>query len=441
MISIFRLDIVPALVPISIPNPYRGLRGLPADVWIIFATTLVNRAGMMALPFLVLYLTKYLGVSASVAGLAISAYGVGGIVTAPIAGRLADRIGPFAVMRGSLALTGVVLLVIPLVHSFALVLLLTFVWAVVADAARPATMSALTGATSPEKRRAAVALHRLAINLGMSIGPAVGGFLALVSFPLLFVVDGLTSLAAAVVLTTLLWIRHRPDPATAERAAAGESSARARAFTRSSVVWRNRAALLFFTTSFLMNIVFAQHQGAMPLYLVRDLHYRESFYGGLFVLNTLLIVAVEVPLNIAMSHWPTRAAIVLSTALIAVGFGGLAIATTTLPIAITVVIWTFGEMIFFPTGTAYVAELAPPGRMGEYMGAFASTFSLSLIVGPWAGAALLDKVGGPITWTVMLVCGLSAAALMGFSRDRGPSILRKNQLTGRRRDSILLKNQ
>jgi predicted MFS family arabinose efflux permease len=93
---------------------------------------------MMALPFLVLYLTKYLHVSASVAGLSISAYGIGGMITAPFAGRLCDRIGPFAVMRGSLTLTGLVLLVIPLAarlpaHSRAHVLV-----GVVADATRPA---------------------------------------------------------------------------------------------------------------------------------------------------------------------------------------------------------------------------------------------------------------------------------------------------------------
>jgi predicted MFS family arabinose efflux permease len=410
-------------VPIAIPNPYRGLRGLPADVWIIFATTLVNRAGMMALPFLVLYLTKHLGISAPLAGLAISAYGVGGVITAPIAGRLADRIGPFAVMGGSLALTGVVLLVMPLVRSFTMVLALTFAWAVVADAARPATMSALTATTPPGQRRAAIALNRLGINLGMSIGPVIGGFLALVSFPLLFVVDALTSLTAAALLAMLLWRRRRAPTVTGQATAMPETAAPVGVFSKSSVVWRDRTALLFLATSLLANIVFAQHEGAMPLYLVRDLHFRESFFGVLFVVNTLIIIAIEIPLNLAMAHWPIRAAIVLATVLIAAGFGGLALAQTALPIAITVVVWTFGEMIFFPTGTAYMAELAPAGRTGEYMGAFSSSIALSLIVGPWAGVALLDRFGGVVTWSAMLLCGLCGAALFGLSRPRGPVIV------------------
>src|SRR3954468_7242313 len=97
---------------VGIPNPYRGLRGLPADIWIIAATTLVNRAGTMALPFLVLYVTRYLQVPASLAGLAITAYGIGGLITAPFAGRLADRLGPFVILRASLALSGTLMLVV-----------------------------------------------------------------------------------------------------------------------------------------------------------------------------------------------------------------------------------------------------------------------------------------------------------------------------------------
>jgi MFS family permease len=391
-----------------IPNPYRGLKGLPGDVWMIAATTFVNRVGMMALPFLVLYLTEYLHVSATRAGLAISVYGVGSLIVGPIAGRLADRIGPLSVMRGSLALTGVVVLLIPLARSFATVIVLVFVWAIVADAGRPATMAALTGSASPEQRRAAIALNRLSVNLAMSVGPAVGGFLAGVSFPLLFVVDGATSLAAALVLSIALWVRHRRTT-TDEHAAV--QTERASAFSKSSVVWSDRAALMLFATSFLANIVFSQLQGAMPLYVVRDLGFRESLYGGLFVLNTLIIVALEVPLNLAMANRAFRPTIALAVALIAVGFGAMGLAHTGPAIFITVIIWTFGEMIMFPTATAYVAQLAPEGRTGEYMGAFTSTFSLALIVGPWMGTALLDRVGGPTTWLVMLVIGLIAAAL------------------------------
>jgi predicted MFS family arabinose efflux permease len=405
---------------VPLPNPYRGLRGLPADIWIITVTTLVNRAGMMALPFLVLYLTRYLHISASVAGLAISAYGVGGLITAPIAGRLADRFGPYTVIRASLGLSGIILLVFPLARSVSLIFLLTFLWAIVADAARPATMSALTGSAKPEQRKAAIALNRLAINLGMSIGPAVGGFLAQASFPLLFVVDGVTSLAATMVLSTLLWARHRssdvpPDLHT-------DHAQRAAVFSTATVVWRDRAALTLFAISLIMNIVFAQHQGAMPLYLVRDLHYRESFYGGLFVLNTLIIVAIEIPLNTWMAHWPARPAMGVATVLVAVGFGTLGFAHAPLPIAITVVFWTFGEMIFFPTSTAFVAHLAPRGRTGEYMGAFASTFSLALIVGPWLGAVMLDRVGASVTWATMFVVGLFAASLTTLTKDREPQL-------------------
>src|SRR5215471_7136792 len=395
------------------PNPYSGLRGLPADIWIIAVTTIINRVGMMALPFLVLYLTRYLHTSASMAGLAISAYGVGGLVTAPVAGRLADRFGPYAVIRASLGLSGVILLVFPLAHNVALIFALTFLWAVVADAARPATMSALTSSAQPAQRKAAIALNRLAINLGMSVGPAIGGFLAQASFPLLFVVDGVTSLAAMTLLSALLWARRSSGaPAPIDH------PERSAVFSGNPVVWRDRAALTLFAISLIMNVVFSQHQGAMPLYLVRDLHYRESFYGGLFVLNTLIIVAIEVPLNVSMAHWPARPAIALATVLIAVGYGALAFAQTPLPIAFTVVLWTFGEMIFFPTSTAYVAHLAPPGRTGEYMGAFASTFSLALIVGPWLGATLLDRIGAPATWATMLTIGLVAAGMTGLTQSQ-----------------------
>ena len=375
---------------------------------------------MMALPFLVLYLTKYMHVAASVAGLAISVYGIGGMITAPFAGRLCDRIGPFAVMRASLTLTGAILLVIPLAHTLPVIFGFTFCWAVVADATRPATMSALTGTTSPEQRKAAIAVNRLAVNLGMSIGPAVGGLLAIVSFPLVFVVDGATSLAAALVLTLLLRSRDRggrPIARDERRAPTAVSPPERRG--HSGAVWRDRRALSVYVATLLIGMVFTQNQSAMPLYIVRDLHYRESFYGILFAVNTLLIVALEVPLNLAMTHWSHRRALALGMLLTAIGFGAIGLAHGVTALVATVVIWTFGEMITFPVSTAYVADIAPEGRNGEYMGAFSSTFSLSMVLGPWAGAAALDRFGPSVMWTGVFLCGLIATGVIALSREPG----------------------
>ncbi len=180
-------------------------------------------------------------------------------------------------------------------------------------------------------------------------------------------------------------------------------------------VWRDRTALTFLLAMVLVGLVFTQSQGAMSVYIVRDLHYRESFFGALFVVNTLMIVALEVPLNLAMAHWPHRRALILGMLLTGIGFGAMGAAKAVGPLVATVVIWTFGEMITFPVGTAYLADLAPRGRMGEYMGAYSSTFSLSVIIGPWAGTAALDRFGSTATWAGVLVCGLLAAAVTALT--------------------------
>src|SRR5688500_3688706 len=110
-------------------NPWRGLGGLPKEVWLLFATNLINRAGMMVLPFLVLYLTRELGFPPARAALMLAFYGASASVSGPIGGRLSDRIGALPVMRVSLVASGVALLVFPVAKSFAAVAVITVLWA------------------------------------------------------------------------------------------------------------------------------------------------------------------------------------------------------------------------------------------------------------------------------------------------------------------------
>jgi predicted MFS family arabinose efflux permease len=386
-------------------NPWRGVGGLPAPVWIVFATTFVNRAGSMVLPFLALYGTRHLGVRPALAGAALTVYGVGGLVGAPLAGRLCDRVGAFAVLRGSLLASGAMLLLFPLARRFETFLFLTFAWSLVAESVRPASLAALTLSVRPEQRKAAVAVNRLAINLGMSIGPMVGGFLATVSYPLLFVVDGATTIAASIVLTVLLMVKPTAAPSVVASTEIGTPKGRAS-------VLRDPRAVVFLTGVLLMAVVFYQHESAMPIFLVRDLHYRESFYGMLFFVNTALIVLAEVPLNLAMQQWSHRWTLVLGASLFAIGFGSMAILHSMPGLVAAAVVWTLGEMIALPASGAYALDIAPPGRSGQYVGAYSSTFSLALLIGPWAGTIVLERFGGTVLWAGALIVGLVGAGVL-----------------------------
>ncbi|MDP9205835.1 MAG: MFS transporter [Gemmatimonadota bacterium] len=400
--------------PFSFPdsrlNPWRGLGGLPREVWLLFATNLINRAGMMVLPFLVLYLTRELGFSPARAGAMLAVYGASAIVFGPIGGRLSDRIGALRVMRVSLIASGSVLLLFPVAKGFASVAAMTVLWAGCAEMFRPASLAAITHVVVPEQRRQAFALNRLAINLGMSMGPALGGFLATVSFRAMFTVDAVTTLLAGAVLTLAPW-----------RAFSGVNS---EATTRDSeaigpaTIFHDTFFLVFLGGVFLVGIVFFQHESALPFYLVQYLQLSPAFYGLLFTINTLLIVALEVPLNTATAHWSNTRLLVLGCLLFAVGFGALGVIASPAGVIGTVVVWTFGEMLLFPAMSAHMAEVAPENRRGAYMGAYSMSLSLALTVGPWMGTQLLAVFGPFTVWSVMFALGALAGLLMAYAAPR-----------------------
>ncbi len=402
-------------------NPWRNLGALPREAWLLFWTNLVNRAGLMVLPFLILYLTTERGLSAARAGIVLSAYGLTSIAGAPLAGRLADRIGSLPVMRFSLAMTGVILFAYPFARTFPQLIAVTVLWSLMDVSFRPASLKLMTEAVDPAHRKSAFALVRLAINLGMSIGPALGGFLAAVSFRAIFIVDAITSIAAAAVL--FLFRAH--SGAAVEPARGGSSQVRTKS------VLTDMPFLVFLFGVFLSAVVFFQHEGALPLFLVQTLGQSTAFFGILFTINTLLIVAFEIPLNSATAHWPHTRSMGVGSALITIGFGALAFASSPTVVIVTVLFWTFGEMLLFPSMSAYLGDVAPAQSRGVYMGAFTTSTQLGFALGTSFGAYMFASVGVPAVWLIMLVIGIVGTAVLVYSaRGHVPHVPLESPIVG-----------
>ena len=391
-------------------NPWRGIGSLPREVWILFATNLVNRLGTMGLPFLVLYLTSARGFSPSEAGLVLSTYGFGALVTSPFAGRLSDAIGPVRVMKFSLFSAGIALILFPFATTLPWIIAGTVLWSVTSEAFRPASLAVITSVVPSERRRSAFSVNRLAINLGMSIGPAFGGFLLMYSYPLIFWVDGATSLLAAILVTVAM--ARRPISVVLPQPSVEDGVP-----TPAGAIWKDRRLFYFLLTVLPVFITFFQHSSTVPLVFFEVLHQPPSAFGFLFTFNTVLIVLVEIPLNIAMAKWSHRSVLSLGALLVGAGFGAMAFATGFWTVAGTVVIWTFGEMIFLPGASAYVGDIAPVHRQGVYMGAYQMVANISFAVGPWLGTSVFEQFGPTALWSgLFVVCGVSSLVLLG-SKD------------------------
>jgi len=393
--------------PQRVAELYRdAYSGLPRAVWLLALVEFVNRSGMMLLFFLTLYMTRRLGFSLVEAGRAMSAYGLGSVIGTYFGGRLCDRIGAYHVQKLSLALAGVLLIALLWPRTPLVFALLLFLLAIAQEALHPANATATATICAAELRPKGFAVHRLAGNLGVSIGPVVGGFLALIDYKWLFWVDGLTSLVAAglaVMVLPTAGPHEGQRPAPARRA------------------WRDLGFVAMLPLICGVGLIFVQMLNAFPLYMRLVYGVRENMIGGLFAVNTVLIVSVEMVLMHALRRTPPARVVSLGTLLLGLGFALMPFGRGVPYAALTVTVWTMGEILTVPMLMTLVSTRAGESAQGEYQGLCSMAFAVAWVIGPSAGMTIYDRWGGDALW---YACGgLGVALSLGYMRlhPRGSS--------------------
>ncbi len=419
---------------------WHAYRDLPRAVHLLCLGTLINRAGTFLIPFLAIYMRDALGLPADVATRAIGALGLGSIVASLAGGALADRIGRRTVMLFGLIGSASVLLVFGSLHTPAAVMTAAFCFSLLGDMYRPAASAMLADLVEPARRGHAFGLMYVAVNLGFTIGAAVGGVVALYSFQWLFWGDAMTSCAYAVIILvvireTLPGVTVAATAPAAARAlpparAAGSSGGEASQPAPSSptlptdagsnyvslrdalsTIARDRVFLLYVLAMFLSAMVFMQFMSSLPLYM-RSVGITTDRYGLIVGLNGAMIVVLQLPVTSFLTRFDRGRVLALSALLTGIGFGLMGFATQVWQLTALVVLMTVAEMMQAPLMQAVVGDLAPPALRGRYMGALSVCFASAVMIGGPLGGWTLTHLGAQVLWGSAFIFGTASAVIL-----------------------------
>ncbi len=352
-----------------------------------------------------LYLTQSKQYSIGKAGTVMAVMGLGSIFGGILGGRLTDRLGFYTIQLSALLFGGILFIILGQMDSFPAILICGFFLAVLNDTFRPANATAIAHYSKEENRTRSFSVNRLAINLGWAFGGAIGGIIASKNYQLLFWIDGLTNIGAALLLRTVLSpTRNNLTPSKKD-------------FTpkpKGQSAYKDGKYIVFILMTVLFGGMFFQTFSTMPVFYSQQLHLPPSFIGLVMAFNGLLIALFEMALVFKLEqrrsiiHYITTGTLLTGVAFVIFNiFPG-----RELLVMISTVILTLGEMLAMPFMNTYWVSRTNNDNRGQYAGLYTVAWSAAQVLGPFAGAQIVEHTSFYTLWWV--IGGVSIIAGLGF---------------------------
>ncbi len=378
---------------------FKVYEGLSNAAWMLSLVMLVNRSGAMVIPFLGVYLVSHLGFSLENAGVLLSCFGIGAVAGSSLGGWLTDQFGHFRVQLFSLI--GVIPLFLLLPHLKTMPTLATGILALslISDILRPANSVSLAYYSKPENLVKSFTLNRMALNLGFSIGPALGGFLAAYSYDLLFYGN---AFGATIAATIFYFYFRKKEGSLIDR----EKTVLVNIAPRSP--YKDIPFLVFTLLSILFAICFFQLLSTLPLYYREVYHLTEKSIGIILAFSGLVIFFLEM-LIVHVAERKSTAGNAISIGMV---FCGLAFSSLLLTHAIwllyvSIFLLCISEMLVMPFLATVTLQRSNFKNRGAYMGLNSLSLSAGLIFAPWWGTRIAANYGFNTLWIgtgVLMLC-------------------------------------
>jgi predicted MFS family arabinose efflux permease len=387
--------------------------GLSRRIWLLALVMLINRSGTMVLAFMTLY-CRNLGFSIRQGGLVVAVYGIGSMVGALLGGKATDHWGFYRVQFAALFFGGTLFMLLGQMKSYEAICICTFFLSMVNESFRPANASAITHYSDATSRTQSFSLVRLSINLGWAIGSALGGILASIHYQLLFWVDGITNISAALMLLFLLPVvtlsQQKKDHGTGLQIRKNQSP------------FADKIFLKFLLLQVTFALCFFQLFTTIPIFFKSTLLLNEFSIGVTMAFNGLLIALVEMVIvyklegkrpYLQLMGWGTLLMGVSFLMLLLPLLNGFWIAMTFM------LVITVAEMIAMPFMNSYYISRTNHNNRGQYAGLYTMAWSIAQVIGSFSGAMMADKLGFNLLWTIIfLICLITAIGYFQLEKKK-----------------------
>lgn len=355
-------------------------KGLPKEMYVICFATLINRLGDFVVPFLALYLTQKIGMTAAATGVIVTLSSIVGIPASILGGKISDMFGRKKIYTYAQSIAAVTLIPCAFTKSVSITIMCLLISTFFNGFVRPAFQSMIQDILSKEERQAGFSLNYLAINAGVAIGPIIAGFLFNNLLPLLFLGDTLTSLIAVF----LVWKNTKETYPVNSKLKVESKAEIAENGNTFQMLWKRPALSLFLVLYMVYNFIYAQHKFSLPITLNAQFNNESAkLLGYIMSINavTVLVLTIFIGFITKRNHQLTNMA--FTGILYAIGFGMIGYIDNFNFFIISTIIWTLGEILSSISSGVYVANNSPSNyrarlnaimNLGRFLGTALSTF-------------------------------------------------------------------
>ena len=397
-------------------------------LWVLMVTAFVDMVGFaLVLPLLPLY-AKDFGARPTTIGFLLASFAFAQLVTAPLWGRLSDRIGRRPVIVGGQALNAVAFLFFAASSSVWLLLLSRL-----AQGAGSGTIAAnqayVADAIRPEQRAKALGWITAATSAGVMLGPALGS--ASLSWTGSTAAPGLIAATFCVLNILFAW-RWLPE-STSEKSRAASKERRPLRRAVAEVVrhpTRPVHALIWVYASGML--AFMGVTSIMSLYLSDRFGVTKESIGAFYaVIGFCSFLMRGFLLGPLVHHFGEVRVMRLGVAALALGMVAAPFAVGPWLFLLVLLSMPVGTALLFPATTSLISRFAPQGEGGQIHGVQQAFGGSSRLLAPICaglvyelrppGVAVAFGGAGPF-WLSAAVVTLTAFLALRLHSEHAPTI-------------------